>query len=109
MLEYPCKVDRWIGKIAFENDYLPFPGLVIWEDALDRAKKLKESDGLFAFYAELLPSAIPLVAKWEIGGLPESVTYKNFPASPRLTAWLVECITDLYEKTNAPDPNSQGG
>ena len=109
MLEYPCAVDRWKGKIEFNSDYLPFPHLVEWERALDKAKNLKKEDGKFAFYATLLPVAIPFVDTWEISGLPNPVTYKTFPASPRLTAWLVDCITDLYQKTNAPDPNSQGG
>jgi len=109
-LEYPCDVDRWKGKIVFTNDYLSFPALVSWEKALSAATKLKEStDSLYEFYAALLPNAIPLVGKWEIAGLPEHVTYEDFPASPRLVAWLVETITDLYEKTNASDPNSQGG
>ena len=109
MLEYLCDVDRWKGKITFPHDYLPFTDLVVWERALDRATKIKEVDGTWAFYAELLPVGIPLVEKWEIKGLPERVTYDNFPASPRLVAWLVDCITDLYTKTNASDPNSQGG
>ena len=78
-------------------------------EALDDAKKLKESDGLFVFYAKLLPAAIPLVEKWEIKGLTNPVTYETFPASPRLVAWLVECVTDLYNKTNDSDPNSPGG
>lgn len=108
MLEYTSDVERWSGKI-FTAPYLTFPSLISWEKALDDAKKLKESDGIFAFYAKLLPAAIPLVEKWELVGLPNPVTYETFPASPRLVAWLVECITDLYEKTNTPDPNSPGG
>ena len=108
MIEYTSDVERWPGKI-FVGDYLAFPQLVVWEKALDDAKKLKESDGLFVFYAKLLPAAIPLVEKWEIAGLPNPVTYEIFPASPRLVAWLVECVTDLYNKTNDSDPNSQGG
>ena len=108
MLEYASDVKRWSGKI-FLPDYLSFPLLVTWEKALDEAKQLKETDGLFAFYAKLLPAAIPLVEKWELNGLPNPVTYETFPASPKLVAWLVECITDLYTKTNEPDPNSQGG
>ena len=109
-LEYPCDVDRWKGKITFHNDYLSFPALVAWEKALSAATKLKEStDSLYEFYAALLPAAIPLVKLWDISGLPNPVTYETFPASPKLVAWLVECITDLYEKTNSSDPNLQGG
>ena len=108
-LEFISNVPGWPGKI-FTGTYLTFPQLVAWEKALSRATKLKEStESLYEFYAELLPSAITLIKKWEIERLPENVTYENFPASPRLVAWLVETITDLYEKTNASDPNSQGG
>jgi|SRR3990167_2023427 len=108
LLEYTSDVPRWPGKI-FTAAYLTFPRLVEWEKALDDAKQLKETDGLFAFYAKLLPAAIPLVEKWELSKLPEMVTYEIFPASPRLVAWLVECIADLYTKTNESDPNLQGG
>ena len=108
MIEYASDVKRWGGKIWLP-DYMSFPCLVDWEQALDGAKQLKAKDGLFAFYAKLLPAAIPLVEKWELNGLPNPVTYETFPASPKLVAWLVECITDLYTKTNESDPNSQGG
>ena len=108
MIEYASDVKRWGGKIWLP-DYMSFPCLVDWEQALDGAKQLKAKDGLFAFYAKLLPAAIPLVEKWELNGLPSPVTYETFPASPKLVAWLVECIADLYAKTNESDPNSQGG
>lgn len=106
-IEYESTVERWPGSV-WMPEYMNFPSLVQWEDALSSTRALGEDATLTQFYNSLLPTAISFVKKWEIVGLPPEgdaeVTYDNFPASPKLCAWLVETISQVYKRTNEPDP-----
>lgn len=112
-------IERWPGWVEMGN-YLKFPQLCAWEEAVDATKALKKNTGVGEFYKVLLPTAISFVEKWHIVGLnvdaegnpindkegkPITVDYCNFPASGRLVAWIVECVSDLYTETNRSDPN----
>lgn len=118
-MKFDSPVSRWPGYIVLP-DYLTFPALVAWEEAIDATKALKKSTGIGEFYKALLPTCLSFVEKFNIVGLnvdangnpindkegkPITVDYCCWPASGKLTAWLVECISDLYSETNKTDPN----
>lgn len=64
--------------------------------------------GLDLLYTEILPLICKLVTKWELEGLPETITADVFPGSPELLNWLTECVTSLFSDANTADPNSPG-
>lgn len=118
-MKFESQDARWPGYIETDN-YLRFPQLCVWEEAIDATKTLKKNTGVGEFYKHLVPVCISLVTKWHIVGLnvdaegnpindaegkPIKVDYCNWPASARLTAWLVECVSKLYSETNKTDPN----
>ncbi len=102
---------RWPGQIEMPT-YMSFPQLFKWETAMNEAKKVtvaqKTSDTVTTsdFYLKLLPVATSLVTKWEIVGLPDKVDENNFPAAVKLMSWMIECVSDLYRRTNDVDPKS---
>lgn len=103
-MEFVSKVARWPGKIH-TAEYLRYPQLMLWEQALDSARKLGEQTAITSFYNALLPPVFDIVTKWELEGLPDPVTIDNLPGSPPLVAWLVDSVQELYRKTNEIDPN----
>ena len=103
-MKFDSTVERWPGYIETE-DVMRYPALIAWDSALTDASRAEDQTNAVLFYGKLLPVAIPMVKEWHIEGLADIVTYDNFPASPLLVAWLVECITKLFQATNAvPDP-----
>lgn len=108
MRTYTSPVPQWPGTIQ-TADYLTYPELIDWDEALTAAKAHTDPEGgsVVKFYHCLLPLAIRLVGKWEIAGLPAELGLATFPGSPALAAWLVDCISDLFRTTNGlADPNS---
>lgn len=118
-MKFESPVSRWPGHIETDS-YLHWPQLLAWEEAIDATKAIKKTAGVGEFYKTLLPVAISLVRKWHIVGLnvdengspildqegkPIRPDYCNWPASARLTAWLIECVSALYTETNRTDPN----
>lgn len=118
-MKFESPVSRWPGYIVLP-DYLPFPALVAWEEAIDATKSLKKNTGVGEFYKALLPVCISFVKEWHIIGLnvnedgspinaPDGKQIKpdycNFPASGKLVAFLVSAVSDLYSETNRSDPN----
>jgi len=103
-MKFESTVERWPGHIETE-DVMRYPALIAWENALGDASKIEDQTSAVSFYGKLLPVAITMVKEWHFDGLPDIVTYENFPASPLLVAWLVDCITKLFQATNSvPDP-----
>lgn len=102
-MEFSSTVERWPGKIT-TPDYMSFPKMLSWRRALDQTKDLGDKNSLYEFYNALLPAALDIVEGWEIAGLPGKITYDQFPASEDLLAWLIDCIRELYRRTNKTDP-----
>ena len=98
-MEFTSKVPRWKGKV-YTADFMRWPAMIIWEEAIENAKKLGEEPNVSLFYDKLLPATLQFIEKVEIPGLPEELTYEAIPASPRFVAFLVDCITELYQATN---------
>lgn len=105
-MEFTSTVERWPGKIT-TPDYMSFPKMLSWRRALDQTKDLGDKNSLYEFYNALLPAALDIVEGWEITGLPGKITYDQFPASEDLLAWIIDCIRDLYRRTNSTDPKLQ--
>ncbi len=101
---------RWPGTLVMP-DFMTFPALFRWEQAMNEAKKVTVSNKDSAdvttadFYLKLLPTATSLVNEWHISGLPDKVNENNFPASVKLMSWLIQCVSDLYTHTNEIPPN----
>lgn len=118
-MHFDSPVERWPGYVETDN-YLHWPQLLSWEEAIATTKALKKNAGVGEFYKTLLPVAISLVRKWHIVGFnvnadgtpildqegkPIKPDYCNMPASAKLVAWLIECVSTLYTDTNRTDPN----
>lgn len=104
---------RWPGNVVMP-DFMSFPMLAKWQKAMNEARKItvaqqiadKDTISTADFYLSILPVATELVSEWHIQGLPEKVDETNFPASSNLMSWIIECVNDLYTRTNSTDPNS---
>jgi len=106
--EYTSNVDRWPGKIYLPL-YMNFKTLIAWEKAVRSSGLTEKTVDLEIMQETLLPLICKLVKKWEIVGLPETLEADDFPGSPSLLSWVVECAMDLFTKTNGnPDPNLPG-
>jgi hypothetical protein len=103
---------RWPGTIVLP-DFMTFPQLRDWQKAMNAARKInelqqaadKDTISIADFYLSILPAATSLVKEWHIEGLPEKVDESVFPASSNLMSWLMDCVNDLYTRTNV-SPNS---
>ena len=107
-VEYTSNIDRWPGKI-FLPPYMNFSTLIAWEKSVRASGLTEKTIDLEVMSETLLPLICKLVKKWEIVGLPEKLEVEDFPGSPTLLSWVVECSMDLFTKTNGnPDPNLPG-
>ena len=106
--EYTSNIDRWPGKIYLPL-YMNFKTLIAWEKAVRTSGLTEKTVDLEVMQEALLPLICKLVKKWEIEGLPENLEVDDFPGSPSLLSWVIECSMDLFTKTNGnPDPNLPG-
>ena len=98
-MEFTSKVPRWKGKIH-TADWMTWPNMIAWEEAIEDARKLGEDPNVSLFYDKLLPATLRFIERVEIPGLPEKLQYEDVPASPRFVAFLVDSISELYQATN---------
>ena len=107
MRTFESSVLRWPGKIL-TGDFLRWPELEKWETALKEAQKLNadgESGSVVQFYSILLPVALSVIKEWKIEGLPEKIeSVESLPASTEFVAFIVDCISKLFQETNTIDP-----
>ena len=110
-MEHEVKVKRWKGKFH-TAEYMTWPQMTKWERAVDAARELGDKANTSDFYGTLLPTALEIITKTEIKGLPEHLTLETFPSSAMLCVAVVEAITSLYQLTNqdeelpkAPEPS----
>ena len=101
--EIDCPLPKWPGKIHVIS-YLPFPALIQFEKAAKEMKKGTEFS-LQAMYDHMVPVLCSIVQKWEIRGLPETVTPETFPGNSDLLNWIVGEISKMIGEGAAPDPN----
>jgi len=105
-------IERFKGTVTI-SDLLTFPQAHLIEAGM---KHVKGEDGR-VWFSDMddnqLPAIFACVEKWEIPNLPENLTIKNFPASPRLPThdfieWLYGEIKKVYfgeaEIPNASSP-----
>ena len=100
--EYISSVERWPGNIKTKI-FLSWLDLEKWELALKEAQKISESEtSVVSFFSVLLPIALSVIKEWHIEGLPEKIeTADDLPASPELAAFIVDCISKLFQETNS--------
>ena len=99
MARLDSPMTRWPGYIELP-DYLTYPVLVKWDEAVVQADSVK--DNMIKFYQALLPVACSVVLEWHIEGLPDKVTAETVPASAKFVAWVVDGVMDLFEATSEP-------
>jgi len=103
-------VKKWPGSVTL-FDPLTYPQLIQWQTAIERANEIK-ADITFADAAlmpsvtmALLPGICACVEKWELEGLPASISPESLPATPRQSAgrliiWLVGEIGKLADEAD---------
>ena len=99
---------RWPGTIS-TDDFMKWPELSLWEDALKEAQKLGEDASVVKFYSVMLPVTLEIIKEWHIEGLPEKIESADaLPASTDLMKFMVDSISTLFQETNSLDPNLPG-
>ena len=90
------KSARYPGYVIIPDE-LTFPQAIAWEDAVDQAAAATKS---FARSRAYVPAVMACVTEWHVEGLPQPVTFDNFPASPagaiqKLLQPIVSAVTGL--------------
>ena len=99
---FTSPVKRWPGTIQ-APEYLGFPALVQWEKV---AKIVgDDSNDLTIMADHVIPFLCKFVVQWDIAGLPEHVTPDEFPGSPDLLSWIIQCVSEVFMETSGIDPN----
>ena len=105
-MQKESKDPRWPGYVVLPS-YMSFPMLGQWEKGMADAKMAGEGDVTSEFFHKLLKPVLFIVKEWHIEGLPDKVDEDTFPASHKFIGWLIDEVSDLYTRTNEPDPLEQ--
>jgi hypothetical protein len=110
-------------------DYLTMPQALAWERALeqedvlraehnpyiqDDANKAKPeyryriAEVMSLIRGGYVPAILQIVSEWHLSGLPERMTFENFPGAPKIPAhdlmsWLIESVGGLYVGEEVPN------
>lgn len=98
-------VERYPGTVVL-YDPLTFPQAIAFEDAVNAADELRESNNVARIRFAVLPGILACVEEWHLGGeFPERPALDNFPSTPRVSTtqlidWLIKEITALYRESD---------
>ena len=99
-------VKRFAGRVVL-SDPLTMPQVMAFEDAMSEAREMNEAEGVLTSRRlhVILSGVIQCVEKWEVDGIPETVTPDTFPGTPkmpvaRFIAWLVDELTTIYNEAD---------
>ena len=102
-------VARFPGHVTIP-DYLNFPQLKAFRDAMTAAKELGKDASLIEYHHACLPGVLPIIEQWNMDTLAQPVTADTFPVTPfkasqQLASWLIglaiELTKDAEEIPNA--------